>query len=405
MNRMYKWGTGTGGACKKEDEMLFPVSYVSYDEKYDHTVMHDTVTPNFNKRIRAGELILNPMSKVRTIVEIPSGASSSIDRYDSSVNTCYAQTHRHLGPANISFYHLDRGLGPEELPLLEPTVDSDEQLLTAAVSGVDPTSYSVMEDVLQLRQFMESILHPIRGMKRVTDQMRSHNQRTRSLGAAGAWAKYRFEFLPLLGTAEALIRTALDPAKGLKKDVRLRSTATSGGNDHKAGSVQYSNGMTWTHDLTEVVRKRAVVFYKLHSDHNGLSQSLGTRFKDLPTGMWNVVPYSFIIDRVINISQFLTAVTNLCDPSISFEGACITTKRYNRSLLQVTRRDFSTSYGMVFDGKPMISVVDSTQRVLYDPYVALSPLNLDFKPLDLVKNMTYATDLLALIVLGLKGKR
>jgi hypothetical protein len=60
---------------------------------------------------------------------------------------------------------------------------------------------------------------------------------------------------------------------------------------------------------------------------------------------------------------------------------------------------------MVFDGKPMISVVDSTQRVLYDPYVALSPLNLDFKPLDLVKNMTYATDLLALIVLGLKGKR
>lgn len=401
----YRWGTSTSTECKALplDPWTEVIDSVSYDDKSDYTVMTDVVTPNFRRRIKAGELILNPMSKVRTIVEIPDGSSRACTSVDPSKggNLCYKSTQFYGGPCNLSKYYLDLGKGPE-LPSLEPMVDSDAQLLLAAVSRVDPTAFHTMEDVLQLRQFSQSILHPIEGMKKVVWKLKSHRQSTRNLGVAEAWAKYRFEFLPLLGTAEALIRTALGHTVSLKKDIRLRSTAITAGNDRKCGVYYNDTGQYgWNVDLTQVIRKRAVVFYKLRTDHAGLSQTLGTRFKDLPTGMWNIVPYSFIIDRVINISQFLTAVSNLCDPTIMLEGACITTKDYVRSSIQLST-DISPARTYTFETKPVTVITDSHTRTIENPYTAASPLSLDLRPLDLVKNMSRATDLLALIILGMK---
>lgn len=252
-----------------------------------------------------------------------------------------------------------------------------------------------------MRQFASSIAHPIEGMRDIARKFKA--SRTRAQALANAWAKYRFELLPLLGTAEALIRTSFGPLKRLEKGVRMRSSAVSSGNARWADKASSDDGaVDWNATLEQIVRKRAVVFYKLRSEHSGISQNLGTRFKDLPTGLWNTITLTFMIDRLINISSYITAMSNICDPSIQMEGGCITVEDYSKTELQVVRRRFPTGNELAITTPPVTTAVDSKIRTNFVPSAAMSPLNLDFRPQDLVKNTTRVLDLLAITITNLK---
>jgi hypothetical protein len=366
--------------------------------------MTDVVTPNFRKRIRAGELILNPMSWSRVAYQAADGGSAAFSSTAPLGHTsyCYDTSLMMTGTLNLSRYYM--GSRPPNCPLLETTVASNEQVIIAAVAGIDPTNYHVMEDVLQLRQFLSSIMHPIQGMKDIAEQYSRSKFRAKAL--ANAWAKYRFEFLPLLGTAEALIRTALGAAKRLEKGVRLRSASVSQGHDSFNGIYPSEDGVRfWSCNHTRTIRKRAVVYYTLSRAHSGISQSLGTRFKDLPTGLWNTITLTFIIDRLINISQFVTALSNLCDPDIHVEGGCLTVWDYSRTEDQVLYDKYSSVplRTLSFDTKPVIAITDNVTRTVENPAkIATSPLNLDFRPPGLVSDTSRVLDLLALTIKKLK---
>lgn len=393
--RTYRAANGAGDCTEVND--LY--SEFSYADKYDYTVMTDVVTPNFRRRIKAGELILNPMSWSRVAFEAADGTSFY------GVNTtgspsCYIDTVIGSGSANYGKLMLDGGHGPN-CPLLEPIVDSDEQTILNAVAAVDPTAFNVMEDVLQLRQFAESIAHPISSMRDIAKQYA--NARTRAKAVASAWAKYRFELLPLLGTAEALIRTALGPAKRLEKGVRLRATALTSGSDRQNGNCwSLSEQAYWAYNNHRVVRKRAVVFYTLSRAHSGLGQNLGTRFKDLPTGLWNTVTLSFMLDRLINISTFITAISNLCDPDIHVEGGCLTVWDYTYTSSQLLRRSNSAGY-LAVSTPPVVAKADTCNRTNVNPVaIASSPLSMDFRPPGLVSDTERVLDLLAITIQKLK---
>lgn len=395
---------GSSEPCS-EPLSLTPWITDTYSPYYDYTVMTDVVTPNFRKRIRAGELILNPMSWSRVAFEAADGSSASCSQ-GRPIGTSQYCNDRYLmisGSMNLTYWFMKTH--PPSCPLLDVDVTSDEQVIISAVAGVDPTTYHVMEDVLQLRQFSESLLHPIQGMKDIAVQYA--RARTRAKALANAWAKYRFELLPLLGTAEALIRTALGPAKRLEPGIRLRSSSTTSGHDHGNGTAtDSSGGYTYAYNQTRTIRKRAVVYYTLSRAHSGISQSLGTRFKDLPTGLWNTMTLTFMIDRLINISQFITAISNLCDPDIHVEGGCLTVWDYSRSenqLLQLVNNNQDGVQIIQFDTKPVIMMHDNVERTIVNPITtATSPLNLDFRPQDLVSNTSRVLDLLAITIQKLK---
>lgn len=390
------WASTSWPACS---DWQYSNTQFAYADDYDYTVMHDVVTPNFRKRIRSGELILNEMSSVRVRYKAANGHSVICDvrRPDS----CWDKTYNATGSTNMSWRYLQFPELNPELPLLDTDVVSDEQLMINAVAGVDPTTFHVMEDVLQMRQFASSIAHPIEGMRDIARKFKA--SRTRAQALANAWAKYRFELLPLLGTAEALIRTSFGPLKRLEKGVRMRSSAVSSGNARWADKASSDDGaVDWNATLEQIVRKRAVVFYKLRSEHSGISQNLGTRFKDLPTGLWNTITLTFMIDRLINISSYITAMSNICDPSIQMEGGCITVEDYSKTELQVVRRRFPTGNELAITTPPVTTAVDSKIRTNFVPSAAMSPLNLDFRPQDLVKNTTRVLDLLAITITNLK---
>lgn len=384
------------GTCTKPSEAHLEFSYA---DNYDYTVMTDVVTPNFRRRIKAGELILNPMSWSRVAYSAADGFSFSCV-LGSDPNDCYLKTATGSGSMNYSWRMIAASMGPD-CPLLDPMVESDEQTVLNAMAAVDPTAFNVMEDVLQLRQFAESIAHPISSMRDIAKQYA--NAKTRARSMANAWAKYRFEFLPLLGTAEALIRTAIGPATRLEKGVRLRATAVTSGSDRKKGQCwDKTNVCEWSYNNHRVVRKRAVVFYTLSRVHTGLGQNLGTRFKDLPTGLWNTVTLSFMIDRLINISTFITAVSNLCDPDIHVEGGCLTVWDYTYTESQLLRFRQHDGYVLV-DTKPVVAKADTCNRTVVNPIaIAANPLSMDFRPIGLVSDMNRVLDLLAITIQKLK---
>jgi len=403
--RTYKVGNGVSDPTCGEVYTDDPFLSETYASDYDYTVMTDVVTPNFHKRIRAGELILNPMSWSRVAFKAADGGSAMFSSGSplGSSNYCYDKNLWITGSLNFTVFKLMNGTVPN-CPLLETEVASDEQVIIAAVAGIDPTNYHVMEDVLQLRQFLSSIMHPIQGMKDIAVQFANAKTRVKSL--ASAWSKYRFELLPLLGTAEALVKTALGPAKRLERGVRLRSASTSQGHDSFNGIYSSENDVTFfSCNHTRTIRKRAVVYYTLKRAHSGISQSLGTRFKDLPTGLWNTVTLTFMLDRLINISQFITALSNLCDPDIHVEGGCLTVWDYTRTEDQVLYDKYSSDPERIlsFDTKPAIMVYDNVTRTVVNPMkVAASPLNLDFRPPGLVSDTSRILDLLALTIQRLK---
>jgi hypothetical protein len=111
-----------------------------------------------------------------------------------------------------------------------------------------------------------------------------------------------------------------------------------------------------------------------------------------------------MLDRLINISQFITAVSNLCDPDIRVEGGCLTTWDYSFVESQVLRERYGSPTDRVLDisTSSVIAVADTVVRTVLETSdivkAASSPLSNDFRPQDLVGDTSRVLDLLALTI-------
>lgn len=208
--------------------------------------------------------------------------------------------------------------------------------LIKAYAEIDKGAISSAEYVAELSTTIGMLRRPFKNSRKLIGKIvkaRDGLLKTTSNFAeasANAWLEYRYGWKPILSDVAKVVTATHDVRERMQRRrlvARGRESLTL--NREKAFSV--SGGIpTWDTILGSVESKNqlsasAGVIYEVRerTATSALSQYLCADTHNTPQNVWNILPYSFVVDWFVNVGDWLAAVTP--NPNISVRGNWVTT--------------------------------------------------------------------------------
>jgi hypothetical protein len=345
------------------------------------------VSPNYHKRIKAGEIINNDCHLVFT-------------RRDSGGSGTLVET-KIDDPGNWSIW-----TGPISEWLAGPLVPDDGPSSTlspndvklAALARMDATEYAFGEDIGEIGQTVKFLKNPIRSLTDLalkfekTKRRKIRNGATVAKATADSYATYQWAFKPLVRSAsdlaEALNTQMMARQPRYSSRASLKREKTSGGDTVLIGTKY----VYYRHTLTEEVK--ATVLYENHRNDNDTLKKYGLRLKDAPETAWQLFPLSFMVDRVVNISNVISAATNLLDADLRILAASTTQKLKRTTEYKLVDAVSAVTNVAVTGNLVQLEEFDYIRQV-WSP--SMSDIKPPITPGNLVKDVKSILDLTALI--------
>lgn len=368
--------------------------------------MTDVVVPDFINKIRRGEYVNNPMSYV-VETDLTLGNWS----YSETKNTAPFDKVTRSGNGSLS-----RALRQELPATYLPTLPSlplgwgsglNDAAKASALANVDQSPYSFAEDIAEWRETLKFLRSPLASLNKVSQSFSSEVSKytsrrkaiTRAKAIADVYLSYRFAFSPLVRTASNLLKAYNDkPRRPKRRSARgyAEDTYSKTFDQHRGFS---DNFLSWRGGLTYTAKAHAVVAYEVSNPVMDWRFKYGLRFKDVPEVLWAISPYSFLVDRMVNISESIRGFTNLVDPSVSILGASVT-RRDDEHLDYSCYKQTHSGYTVVISPDTVMNHKFRYSRSLWHPTFrdVLPGVN----PLGLVDSTTKVADLVALITQRLR---
>jgi hypothetical protein len=378
--------------------------------------MDDVVVDRYHERIARGEIINNPCSYSRTSVQETDGFMTK--KYPASGATW---DYDHVGPITGFYESYSPGFS-----LIRPVPsDLESRCKQLALRYIDSTPYAFGEDMLELRETIRFLKNPLGSLLKLSKSFkrrkqmlwrrdRKGNWRRRNAKATtwkqtlntadyrlramtNIWLEYRFAAAPLMRScldAIGAYSSGSEYVRPLRQSARGKQTETVGTIDHESSL----NGLGWRQSYKIEQDCAAHILYEISNPANDWRFTLGLRFKDFPTTLWQIVPLSFMVDRVLDVSSFAAGAINLADPNIKILSACY------RSKVTTTKEVTCTD-----DENPSWTITGSGGKRTYETFVyervPWIPNFLDTipraKPAGLVDEASKIIDLCALIASNL----
>lgn len=309
--------------------------YADYGNYYiddNQRLCMDTLTPNYSKRIASGEIINHDCYMCRMDENTSGGYYHAT--YGSTVYDGVGAIMARL----LSTWPTWKDVTPMAID----TQYLIDHAVQQCVGHIDDTPYAFGEDLAEIGETLRYLRNPGKSVLNLTRKMLDRKWKaTKRLKKASEIAEvtndlylnYRFALMPMVRSA-ADATLALEG--GLRRYLPPRLTARGFASDSKTftDTVQLSIGSGKYNEFqrtgTNEVQVRAYVIYSNTAMNAGnWNHTLGLRGKDAPETLWNIVPLSFMVDRVFDISSAIRGVANLSDPSIRIlaSGYVVKTQR------------------------------------------------------------------------------
>lgn len=375
--------------------------YNSLSQSYSNT-MDDFVTDDFFRRIGQGEIINNSCSRVDSLAYYNTGTTqyhsiSTGTLYEVIGNGSYISGNESLWPKNI-----DQNLDISSF---------SARAKLHALAKMDTTPYSFAEDLGEVRETIQFLKSPLKSLLDLSKAYRSRRKAGLKAGLYGfdkygakevkgltdAYLTFRFAASPLVRSSMSLVealqsRTFVSPRRSSHhtiEDKEVLSQVSDPGGPY----------FTYDWDHTETASVKANILYEVTNPLSSIGFKYGLRLKDIPRTAWDLVPLSFMVDRIVNIGQNISALTNFLDPSVKILAASVTIKReshFNIELVGFSDPDYvmdvssnNTAYKHNF----------TYNRVVWTPTAAdIAPI-IDTGPL--LRDIQNTADLVSLIVSNL----
>jgi len=379
--------------------------------------MNDVVTENYSSRKAAGEIIINPLvfSSVNHVLfdDDCSYKRTSLGDVDITVPDSASA---HILRAAIGYLPQARNVDGGRL-----TVDADHELelrKQAALAWVDEPQYGFGEDLFEIRETIDLIRNPLLSIRKLLKAFDKDAQKALSRkgqvldfarkaeSIAGVWAQYSFAFAPLVRSLEEAFIAFNDKSTlAFRRTSRSKGAVTDFSESEHTG---YSGGSSFfhipAHIATGVVTKTASVSFQagIHyeaSQGGTIQEKLGLRNKDLIVTAWEVIPMSFMIDRIVSIKSSLQSFLNLVDPNVEILGGFVTRREEHTYSMQLTELELAnTSYtDLTWSALPHVSQEFTMTREKWDPSIgAALPLP---NPVELINSASKVADLVSLLSL------
>nr|APG77056.1 hypothetical protein [Beihai levi-like virus 13] len=288
----------------------------------------DYNTPRFNLKIRQGKIINNPCKLTiyeRSSDNYPGWSGGKHPSHSSNSPNGY--NYEQQGPVSQHWLNAIGGV------TVLPHVIYKDIVQTAkhdCLKRIDSTPYAFAEDLFEVKQTLQYLKNPlasiaqlIRRMWRAVKKLSVDELISIPKALSQVWLEYRFAFMPLVRSIISILEAYSSKDKTRPKRLSSHGIETQIGNI--SGTFTKSN-VKFSYSHVVRASAHATVLYEVLNPIQDFRFRYGLRLKDLPETIWAVMPYSFMVDRVSDISGFVRGVTNIFDPSLRFLAASVTTK-------------------------------------------------------------------------------
>jgi len=286
------------------------------------------VVPRFHSRIKSGEIINNPATITNDNESMPAGTFTYKRVYDDPETEDWETNF--TGPI---YPYLTRDHKPVFDLSFSTGLDLTAMAKQKALSNIDSTPYSFAEDLAEIRTTARHLFSRGRDLKNLNTSfskaVKNLKRRTRKESAAVVaretsqlYLEYRFAVSPLIRSIADLIEASNEKLGSREKRETARGFEVHRSNI--SSTVPFHNPSLGFMAKAVVNHEEIVsagILYSVTNPLKGFRFKYGLRNKDIPVTMWAIVPYSFMVDRVFNISQALRAITNLWDPDVHIHAA------------------------------------------------------------------------------------
>lgn len=369
--------------------------------------MTDVVTPGFVKLKAAGNIISSPMYKTS---ETRSGVGGDF-------NLSYTP------PGGDSYTGKSTGGFGNGLSWPTPTFGIDiSNVVTVAttkcLAGVEqPDAYELVA-AAELRKTIHMLKHPLEGLHEFILSSGSRAMRSRKMRyrlsrltaddalryaklrdyeklVVSSWLAARFGWRPFIYDLMGAYKAISENPSAITRE---RKTTRSSSVDSSSDQISLANGTnTWASPsfiitngveiFQETVSVRATLLYE-HTLQ--LSKALGIHPQTIPSTVWELIPFSFVSDWVVNAGDFLAAVTPKLGVNELMGCYVIDRTSYRtRNVSEIRFPGWNNTTSSV--GESKTTMVRTTQRVpgLPAPSIALIPQGVqnvlsDWRTLDVI---------------------
>ena len=347
--------------------------------------MCDHPTPGYDRRIAAGDIINSTMS-FSSLRESAEGASVV-----STYSIAQPQYWSYFSGGSVTEHWLPGfPAAPEGL---DGTSVSAAKL--AALANMDKTEYAFGEDLGEIGQTIRFLKNPIQHLTKLTKRQKDLEKSLKRKGAtdekaaADSYAAYQWAYKPLVRSVEDLTTALMTQIKARKPRYSARGKSVVS-NEYTDDS--YNDIGRYTYKIDKSVR--TAILYENHRNDNDLLKKYGLRFKDAPETAWQLFPLSFMIDRVVNISDVIRASQNLLDTDLKILAASVTIKTLITETKQLTNLN-DPLYVQLVTGDVVTREKFTMTRSIWQP--TASDLIPPVRPAELIKDVQSILDLTTLI--------
>lgn len=212
-------------------------------------------------------------------------------------------------------------------------------LLMKAYARMNESALMGGESLATLGQTIAMLRSPFKGASDLLSRM--IKSRASKLGktsvsvakaTANTWLEYRYGWKPLILDIDTIIKTAHKERANCER----RLVARAGDKQTHTELVSWTAGPgtgnhTGSRKLVSTLSCNVGVMYDVISRNTReqLEAILGFRPRDLPATLWELTPYSFVVDWFVNVGDWIQAITPV--PGISVRGHWVTQCRLDRT--------------------------------------------------------------------------
>lgn len=354
----------------------------------------DTVTPNFRERIAKGEVINNACRMEFVRIKQSDGYLRGDNKADDGYFTLTGPIDAYLAPSGPG-YVVDQ-IGD----CVGITSASEAKL--KALSNIDRSPYEFSEDVFEVRETVRFLRNPLAAIHKLAVSVTRPTTKSARLTAplrvskdlADVWTESRFAFTPLVRSCvDAMHAVTLNRAKTLPLRRSCHGFQTV--NDELTGSYT-GDGKTFECRKTSYSQMKASILYQSTNPLTDWRSTYGLSFKDIPKTIWAIMPLSFMVDRMVDISSAIGGLVNFLDPRIEILAASTTLRDKRSNELVWTHRAETSTHTFSGRGGGYVHEVDIYDRNPWQP--SIRDLVPDIDVSGLVADATSIVDLIALIL-------
>lgn len=364
-------------------------------------VVSDVVTPGWIKERSSGKIVNNPCSITRRNVVYSNSDHHFVATHPSYAAYSYPEVfHNGAYLAHIDYFDASDPIVPNIRNDSVAPVDLNEEkfiklaaikartgispiLVQSLVSAAElPKTLSLIASSLStIRQIRKSVVtgNPDFALRAIGNQRRGRvkvNADFSRQTAANRWLEFRYGWTPLVFEIQGAIK-ALNNAR-VVKPIRATSRGFERSSGENSALVVWNRSQRglWNFRYTrkKTLSVRAYVLYTADLKHQ---QARDFGVTELPLAMWELVPYSFVVDWFVNIGNWIEALTPKLGINILAEGYTIKTTNFlSRKLESWTKVITGSNQSWDMSG----SIIGSEDTRLDESYRRVPHLDVLYSP-------------------------